>query len=56
MNSEKWNKIDLFIGTEDPPLKNYEQFLKKLLLINIIIVSLYLLIYLIYLVHFIQKY
>lgn len=30
MNSEKWNKIDLFIGTEDPPLKNYEQFFKKI--------------------------
>ena len=30
MNSENWNKIDLFIGTEDSPLKNYESFFKKI--------------------------
>ena len=30
MNSESWNKIDLFIGTEANPLKNYEQFFQKI--------------------------
>ena len=30
MNSENWNKIDLFIETEESPLKKYESFFKKI--------------------------
>ena len=30
MNCEKWNKIDLFIGMEEDPLKKYENYFEKI--------------------------
>ena len=30
MNCEKWNKIDLFIGMEENPLKKYENYFEKI--------------------------
>ena len=30
MNSEKWNKIDLFIGMEEDPLKKYEDYFENI--------------------------
>ena len=56
MKYENWNKMDLFMVSEEDPLKKYNFFFKKLILVKVIIALLYLNHFLVYFQLFIQKY